>query len=47
VGARPWPVSRDELAAFGDAGLTEMQFEVEGTGRSLSFTAVYRRNGVD
>jgi SAM-dependent methyltransferase len=46
VGARPWPVSRHELAAFGDAGLTEMQFEVDlatGTSRSLSFTAVYRR----
>ncbi len=47
VGARPWPVSRGELAVFGDAGLTEMQFVVDraaGTSRSLSFTAVYRRN---
>jgi hypothetical protein len=47
VGARPWPVSRRELAVFGDAGLTEMRFEVDraaGTSRSVSFTAVYRRN---
>ena len=46
VGARPWPVSRRELAAFGDAGLTVMQFDVEramGASRSMSFTAVYRR----
>jgi hypothetical protein len=47
MGARPWPVSRRELAVFGDAGLAEMQFEVDratGTSRSLSFTAVYRRD---
>jgi SAM-dependent methyltransferase len=47
VGARPWPVSRRELAAFADAGLTEMEFEVDGAtggGRSPSFTAVYRRS---
>jgi SAM-dependent methyltransferase len=47
VGARPWPVSRRELAMFAVAGLTEMEFEVDRatrTGRSLSFTAVYRRD---
>ena len=47
VGARPWPVSRRELAAFADAGLTEIQFEVDratGTSGLVSFTAVYRRN---
>jgi SAM-dependent methyltransferase len=50
VGVRPWPVSRRELAVFGDAGLTEMQFEVDlatGTSRSLSFTAVYCRSETD
>jgi SAM-dependent methyltransferase len=47
VGARPWPVSRRELAVFGVAGLTEMQFEVDRAtdSRSLSFTVVYRRKG--
>ena len=47
VGTRPWPVSRRELAVFGDAGLTEMQFEVDPatrTSRSQSFTVVYRRH---
>jgi SAM-dependent methyltransferase len=47
VGVRPWPVSRRELAVFGDAGLTEMQFEVDpatGTSQMHSFTAVYCRN---
>ena len=47
VAARPWPVSRRELAAFADAGLTGLQFDVDramGAGGSVSFTAVYRRD---
>lgn len=46
VGSRPWPVSRPELEAFTDAGLTEYEYEGHGpTPRSSSsFTVVYGRD---
>ena len=46
VAARPWPVSRRELAAFTDAGLAELEFREEpaAAGRGRSFTVVYGRD---
>lgn len=44
VTARPWPVSRSELAGFTDAGLRELTFEQERPGRARFFTVVYRRD---
>ncbi len=45
VSARPWPVSRGELGAFLDAGLSELEFHEEraADGRGRSFTALYAR----
>lgn len=47
VGSRPWPVSRGELRAFIDAGLTELELREErpAAGRKRAFTAVYARSG--
>lgn len=44
VTVRPWPVSRRELGAFGDAGLREVEFQEDepAAGRARSFTVVYR-----
>jgi SAM-dependent methyltransferase len=46
VALRPWPVSRSELGAFVDAGLTELEFREEAAadGRGRSFTVLYARN---
>jgi SAM-dependent methyltransferase len=45
LGTRPWPVSRRELAAFVDAGLTEVELvgRPAESGRGPSLTAVYGR----
>ena len=45
VNARPWPVSRDELRPFTDAGLDELRFHDEppASGHGRSFTVVYQR----
>jgi SAM-dependent methyltransferase len=46
VTTRPWPVSRSELNAFGDAGLRQLEFRGEPAtgGRGRSFTVLYRRD---
>ena len=43
VAVQPWPVSRSELGAFVDAGLTELAFREEAAadGRGCSFTVLY------
>jgi 2-polyprenyl-3-methyl-5-hydroxy-6-metoxy-1,4-benzoquinol methylase len=48
LGARPWPLTREELEAFERAGLSELSFRDEppGPGRRFrTFTAVYQRPG--
>jgi 2-polyprenyl-3-methyl-5-hydroxy-6-metoxy-1,4-benzoquinol methylase len=46
IGSRPWPVSREELRAFIDAGLTELELREErpASGRGRAFTVVYERS---
>jgi SAM-dependent methyltransferase len=43
--SRPWPLTRRELDAFVEAGLTELQVSKEprGTGRFATFTSSYER----
>jgi SAM-dependent methyltransferase len=45
LGARPWPVSRAELAAFTDAGLRELSFAQEAVGDAgrPTFVVTYTR----
>ncbi|MGH7912287.1 MAG: class I SAM-dependent methyltransferase [Candidatus Dormibacteraceae bacterium] len=40
-GGRPWPLRRSELAAFGEAGLTELEFAPKPS--EGGFVAVYQR----
>jgi ubiquinone/menaquinone biosynthesis C-methylase UbiE len=43
--SRPWPLTRRELGAFTEAGLTEREARADppGAGRFRMFTAVYQR----
>ena len=45
LSSRPWPLTRQELDTFVEAGLTECQIleRPAGTGRFATFTAVYER----
>jgi SAM-dependent methyltransferase len=45
LSSRPWPLTRDELDAFTDAGVVELQLRDEppGAGRFRTFTAIYQR----
>lgn len=44
--SRPWPLSREELRAFTDAGLHEVEVldQSAEAGRGRSFTAIYTRH---